>query len=302
MQVPLDPDPRLNPFYVVRAFMRAGGLIRFMPPPRALLEESRSGDCCTKRTSIRPSCAFALHIRRRDRQILSCQTGFGKDRWENLGVKRPSGSETVTPPGRADELLAPFLPDAPSDPELFGRFLPGPDHESQMTRYSIPFQGIRITSVLDDRTFRVSESILTGNPDQPFLAVYIGGLDSVEHAFWQYRFPEDFSRDRPAQPDVERLGPVLDRYVTYIDRRLQRLLALYASTPNVLIVSDHGHGPAVTVASWRGAHQGRYFHSAGPSVTLRQEKIDVSYYDVLPTIAWLKGFRSRSATGRSLLP
>ena len=37
MQVPLDPDPRLNPFYVVRAGLRASRLIRYMPPPRALL-------------------------------------------------------------------------------------------------------------------------------------------------------------------------------------------------------------------------------------------------------------------------
>ena len=37
MQVPLDPDPRLNPFYVVRSGLRASGLIRFAPPPRALL-------------------------------------------------------------------------------------------------------------------------------------------------------------------------------------------------------------------------------------------------------------------------
>jgi predicted AlkP superfamily phosphohydrolase/phosphomutase len=84
---------------------------------------------------------------------------------------------------------------------------------------------------------------------------------------------------------------------------LQRLLALYASTPNVLIVSDHGHGAATIVTSWRGWHTKEgILLAAGPSVPQRDERIDISYYDILPTIAWLKGFRSQSSAGRSVLP
>jgi Type I phosphodiesterase / nucleotide pyrophosphatase len=303
MQVPLDPDPRLNPFYVVRAFLRAGGLIRFMPPPRALLRGKPVWQLLHEAHVDAAVVRFRFTYPPEGQASVVVSDWVGKDQWENLGVKRPSGSETVTPSSRADELLAPFLPEAPSDPELFGKLLPGPEPRKPDDALLDPIQELRIASDIDDRTFRVSESILARNPHQPFLAVYIGGLDSVEHAFWQYRFPEDYSRNKPAPQDVERLGPVLDRYVSYVDRRLQRLLSLYASTPNVLIVSDHGHGAAVTVASWRGWHTKEgIFIAAGPSVPARQERIDVSYYDVLPTIAWLQGFRSRSATGRSLVP
>jgi hypothetical protein len=75
---------------------------------------------------------------------------------------------------------------------------------------SDPIQELEIASDIDARTFDVSEQIITAHPREPFMAVYIGGLDTMQHAFWQYRFPEDFGRDRPATSDVERFGPMLD--------------------------------------------------------------------------------------------
>ena len=216
----------------------------------------------------------------------------------------PPAADTVTPENRADELLSPFRSEAPSDPELFDRLLPGPVPQKPADALLDPIKELRIASDIDDRTFAVSETILRKNPRQSFLAVYIGGLDSVEHAFWQYRFPEDYPDAPPAKHDIERLGPVVDRYVRYFDRRLQRLLDLYATAPNVLIVSDHGHGRATTIAGWRGWHTKEgIFVAAGPSVPQRAGRIDVSYYDVVPTVAWLKGFRHpQSLTGRAVLP
>jgi hypothetical protein len=303
MQVPLASDPRLNPFYVVRAGLRASRLIRFTPPPRALLRGKPIWQLLHEARVDTAVVRFRFTYPPHGQAGVVVSDWVGKDQWENLGVQRQAGPDTVTPASRADELLRPFSSEAPSDPELFGRLLPGPTPRKPDDALLDPIQELRIASDIDDRTFRVSEAILTRNPNQSFLAVYIGGLDSVEHAFWQYRFPEDFPRDTPAQQDVERLGPVLNRYVSYFDRRLQRLLALYASTPNVLIVSDHGHGPATFVTSWRGWHTREgILLAAGPSVPRREERIDVSYYDVLPTIAWLKGFRSQSPAGRSVLP
>ena len=228
----------------------------------------------------------------------------GRDQWENLGVERPTGEETVTPANRADELLAPFRSEAPLDPELFGKLLPGSAPQKPADALLDPIKELRIASDIDDRTFAVSETILKKNPRQSFLAVYIGGLDSVEHAFWQYRFPEDYPDDPPAKHDIERLGPVVDRYVRYFDRRLQRLLDLYATPPNVLIVSDHGHGRATTIAGWRGWHTKEgILLAAGPSVPHRAGRIHVSYYDVLPTVVRLKGFHyPQSLGGRSVVP
>ena len=304
MQVPLDPDPRLNPFYVVRSGLRASGFIRFTPPPRALLRGKPIWQLLHEARVDTAVVRFRFTYPLRGQAAVGVSDWVGRDQWENLGVKRPTGEDTVTPGNRADELLSPFRPEEASDPGLFGQLLPGPVPPKPGDALLDPIKELRIASDIDDRTFVVSETILKKNPRQSFLAVYIGGLDSVEHAFWQYRFPEDYPDDPPAKHDIERLGPVIDRYVRYFDRRLQRLLDLYATAPNVLIVSDHGHGRATTIAGWRGWHtKEAILVASGPSVPQRPERMNVSYYDVVPTIARLKGFRHpKSLTGRSVIP
>ena len=126
------------------------------------------------------------------------------------------------------------------------------------------------------------------------MAVYFDGFDWVAHAFWPYRFPEDYTeKKRPRPQDAARLGPVLDRYLRYFDRQLGRLLEQYATRPNVLIISDHGHGPTTLYAFWPGFHAKEgLFLLAGPDVPHRSEHISVSYYDILPTILDLKGFET----------
>jgi hypothetical protein len=291
-QIPLDPDTSLYPFYSVRSLLKASGVLRFTPPPRRLLRGKPIWQLLHEGGVETAVVRFRFTYPPQGQAGIVVSDWVGKDQWENLGVRRLADSATVTPPNRADELLAPFRSAAPSDPALFARLLPGPPPERPRDSLLDPIEELRIASDIDDRTFNVSESILSRRPNQSFLAVYIGGLDSVEHAFWPYRFPEDFPRDPPAKEDVERLGPVVDRYVRYVDERLRRLLALYDNAPNVLIVSDHGHGAADGLRSWRGWHtrDGIYL-AAGPSVPRRPERTAVSYYDVLPAIARMKGFR-----------
>ena len=81
--------------------------------------------------------------------------------------------------------------------------LPGPVPSIPADGLSDPSAVLRIASDIDARTFAASESLVRRNPRQPFLAVYIGGLDSVEHALWQYRFPGDF----PTHPPASRITP-----------------------------------------------------------------------------------------------
>jgi arylsulfatase A-like enzyme len=81
----------------------------------------------------------------------------------------------------------------------------------------------------------------------------------------------------------------MDRYVRYLDARLGRLLALYRTEPNVLIVSDHGHGATTISSGWRGWHSTPgLFLLSGPQVPSSPEHIRVSYYDVVPTVLQLK--------------
>jgi hypothetical protein len=303
MQVPITRDLFLNPVFVMRAGLVAADLVRFSPPPRALLPAKPVWQLLHEAGVDAAVVRFRFTYPPQGQANVVVSDWAGRDQWESLGVRRDVGADAVTPANRADELLAPFRSEGPSDTRLFESLLPGPEPAKPADALLDPIHELRLASDIDDRTFRVSESILKANPNQEFLAVYIGGVDSVEHAFWPYRFPGEFPINPPARRDVERLGPVLDRYVQYFDRRVKGLIDLYGAPPNVLIVSDHGQGASTSATSWRGWHtKDGMFIAAGPSVPHRSERIAVSYYDILPTIVGLKGFRPPAALqGRSVL-
>jgi len=125
----------------------------------------------------------------------------------------------------------------------------------------------------------------------------------VSHAFWHYRFPEDYPDDPPSPADVSRLGPVVDRYLEHVDRRIGELIASFPTPPNVLIVSDHGMQASQAVKLWKAWHS-RFgmFVVAGPDVQPQHQLIDVSYLDVVPTILELLEFeRPADLRGRSVL-
>ncbi|HXE81063.1 MAG TPA: alkaline phosphatase family protein [Vicinamibacterales bacterium] len=301
-QVPIQSTPILNPFYTVRAAYRAGGIIRYTPPPRPLLRGIPVWQLLHRAGVDTAVVRWRFTFPPEGQAGIVVSDFVGNDQWEEMGVRRPDGRTAVAPAELADRLLAPFETDGPSDPALFSRLLPGPRPAKPADALGDPIVELELASDIDDRTFEAAESILRMKPRLGFAAVYIGGLDSVEHAFWQYRFPEDYANP-PAQADIERLGPVLDRYVQYFDARLARLLALYEREPNVVIVSDHGQGASTTSSKWRGWHTKEgIFIAAGPSVPHRAGRIDVSYYDVLPTLVALKGFSTPEALpGRSVV-
>jgi predicted AlkP superfamily phosphohydrolase/phosphomutase len=195
----------------------------------------------------------------------------------------------VAPRELARELLAPFTDDEGFGETLISELLPGPQGPRPADAAHDPVLALRWAADIDRRTLDVSEVILKKDPKRSVLAIYLDGFDLIAHAFWQYRFPEDFHDNKPAPADVERLKPVIDRYVQYLDARVGRLLALYATKPDVLIVSDHGHGPTTIDSSWRGWHWSPgMFLMGGPQVPYRANRVRVSYYDVLPTVLDLK--------------
>ena len=137
----------------------------------------------------------------------------------------------------------------------------------------------------------------------PALAVYLPGFDKVCHAFWQYRFPEDYGQMRPAAEDSAELGPVVDRYLAFVDRTLGRLIAAYGQAPNVIVLSDHGFEANLTHPMWRGWHSARgILIAAGPSFPHRDAPLVVSYYDIVPTVTDVMGFAAPAGMrGSSLL-
>ena len=301
-QVPLTSGLALNPIYAVRSLLAGWGLIRFAPPPRALLNGTPAWELLHRAGVDSAVVRFRFTYPPEGQAHVLVSDWIGDDQWTEMGIRR-SAADAVTPRDRAEELIALFSPDAPSDGALVADILPGPKPPQPADMKKDPIAELRLSLDIDGRTFEAAEAIVKSNQRQPFLAVYIGGLDSVEHAFWQYSFPEDFPADPPARQDVARLGHVLGRYVEYVDRRLSRLLSRYKTAPNVLIVSDHGMGPTTISSDFRGWHAKEgIFLLAGPSVPRDNSSRQVSYYDVLPTILQLKQFEKPEALrGKSVL-
>jgi predicted AlkP superfamily phosphohydrolase/phosphomutase len=303
-QAPFSSSLRLNPVYSIRSLLLAGGIISYTPPPRPLLKGKPIWQLLHEAGVRSAVVRFRFTYPPQGQADIVVSDWVGNDQWERMGVQRRQDVEAIIPHEQADQLLTPFRSREPADPALFGRLLPGSRPRKPADARLDPITELEIASDVDTRTLNVSESILRTDPTLPFLAIYIGGLDSVQHGFWQYRFPDDFENHPPARSDIERLGPVPDNYVRYLDERLNRLLALYAREPNVVIVSDHGFGPTTIPSNWRGWHAREgIFIAAGPSVPHRTKPVSVSYYDVVPTIARLKGFREPDVVhGRALVP
>ena len=302
-QAPLFSILRLLPFYSVRSILVESGLITLMPPPRQLLKAKPVWQLLHEAGVRTAVVRFRFTYPPKGQADVVVSDWVGQDQWEGLNVRREPATTPVVPADRADELLSPFYSPTPPDPGLAARLLPGPRPDKPNDVVLDPIRELEIASDIDSRTFAVSEAILKRDPGLPFLAMYIGGLDSVQHAFWQYRFPDDFRTSPPAPADIKRLGTVPDAYVRYLDERLQALLELYTTEPNVVILSDHGFGPTYFNSPWRGWHSDEgIFIASGPSIDEISRSVRVSYYDVVPTIVRLKGFRPPNGlSGRSVL-
>jgi arylsulfatase A-like enzyme len=96
----------------------------------------------------------------------------------------------------------------------------------------------------------------------------------------------------PAPADVEQLGPVIDRYMMWLDQQVGELVAAFSTPPNVLIVSDHGEGATNSFALWRGWHTAEgIFIVSGPGVPRTPGRIVAQYTDVVPTMLQLLNLR-----------
>lgn len=300
-QVALFASLKLNAIYTARQYLRDAGVISFVRPPRALLRGKPVWQLLHEAGVNSAVLRFPFTYPPSGQAEIVVSDWVGRDAWEDMGVQHRTTSDAVTPPELANQLLAPFQPDA-GDPHLFERLVGERAPRKPADAVLDPFEYLRASADVDERMFEVSSVVLKRNPKQPFLAIYVGGLDSAEHAFWQYRFPEEYAANPPAEEDVKRFAPVIDRYVKFIDERLRVLLTMYQEEPNIVIVSDHGQGASQIPAGWRGWHtKDGVFLAAGPSVPTRTEPVKMSYYDVLPTLVSLEGFTAPAGlTGRPL--
>lgn len=223
------------------------------------------------------------------------------DIWKLAGVTAGNAGSVVEPAAEAAKWRQWFSADHPIDVSSLRAILPRLDWPKPPDSVLNPVDQLRESWDLTMRVFGATDQIVTDHRELQVVMMYIGSLDTVLHTFWQYRFPEDFPEDPPRREDVDALGGVIDRYAELVDAQIGALLRSFETRPNVLIVSDHGHGPDRDSTLFRGFHTATgIFVASGPDIPHRADPLTVSYYDVTPTILDLEGFEiPASLSGRS---
>ncbi len=228
----------------------------------------------------------------------------GRDEWSLLDeAARESSPALVYPPAQRDELLAFFSTEVAPPAQAFERTAPAADRPPHDFVAIDPREALRRAVDIDERTLDAAEYLVSSRPDLSVVAVYAGGFDTICHAFWPYRFPSHYA-DPPVPADVENFGPVIDRYLEYLDEHLGRIIARFSKPPNVIIVSDHGFAADLTRPLWKAWHaeRGGVFIAAGPSIPGRSARIPVRYFDVAPTVMDVLGYSDfRTGYGESIL-
>ncbi|MBI5184709.1 MAG: alkaline phosphatase family protein [Nitrospinae bacterium] len=150
-----------------------------------------------------------------------------------------------------------------------------------------------------DESFRRSglHALKKFQPD--LFAVFLAGVDAVEHHFWKFMEPGKF----PGVPSelAERYGKAIENYYIYLDEVLGEFLGFYSSGDRVIILSDHGHGPNVDYGTNRASGYWKIAsgtHEHGPDGILllsgpefREGAVisGASVLDITPTLLALHG-------------
>jgi len=125
-----------------------------------------------------------------------------------------------------------------------------------------------------------------------FAAVYLRGVDFVQHFFWQYSDPEPF--ESVTEADIAAYGPVIDNYYVYTDALLGELLDSCGEDVNVLIVSDHGFKARLDLDPGRPRLTGTHDYdgvliAAGPEIARAGRIEGATIFDVTPTALAIMG-------------
>jgi hypothetical protein len=193
--------------------------------------------------------------------------------------------------------------------EAFGNFKFDPNYK-RYDRSDLRFQQNRIVDeplrwgyLRDGIYTRVSQVFLPIY--RPTLsAVYLRGVDFVQHFFWKYSDPAPFGGVPPAE--IAAYGDVIANYYVYTDQLLSRLLKALGDNVNVIIVSDHGFQPRTDPDPNRpqltGAHEIEgVFIAAGPAFRKMGHYEGATILDVTPTALAVMGLpRAEDMDGRVL--
>ena len=122
-----------------------------------------------------------------------------------------------------------------------------------------------------------------------FFALYLNGLDPIEHMYLPYYFPEE-QNGFLLPENIARLKDLVPEYYVFLDETLGQILSAFDSNTTIIVVSDHGFNHASKPG-------GIYEHSKAPpgvfimagNDTKHGETINASVKDITPTILALFG-------------
>ncbi|TMA32152.1 MAG: alkaline phosphatase family protein, partial [Deltaproteobacteria bacterium] len=300
---PTDVDLLLDPFFLLEFTLADWGVIHLRHPRRRALHSPPVWELLSRAGIETGVIRFDFTYPAEGEAEFIVSSWAGRDTWQLARAGPARGQDIASAAARRAGLLEPFSDDEPPDARLLAELLPRFERPAPADAVVNPFSVLRIAAENERRTLEAAERLIHVRPALPFLAVYVPGFDKVCHAFWQYRFPEAYGDRRPAAEDIAELGPVVDRYLAFVDRSLGHLIAAYGEMPNVIVVSDHGFEANTTHPMWRGWHSARGIAiAAGPSFGHRDAPLPVSYYDVVPTVMDVMGFAAPDGMrGSSLL-
>ena len=127
------------------------------------------------------------------------------------------------------------------------------------------------------------------------LAVYLSGLDGVEHYAWKYWEPEGFE---VPDEELDRYRELIPDYYAFVDSLVGKMIELAEDDTYVVVVSDHGFRaispelrevtpPGISGAHWDGPPG--IFLMVGPHVRRDVTLQGVGVLDVTPTVLYALG-------------
>ena len=227
----------------------------------------------------------------------------GKGVWKGRLVPELEGQ--VHPRELEADLLS-IVPEAEADldPLVERIFGPLPSGLDQVARRYL--EQSRWAFRADALYHRIGLSLLREQPAPALFAIYFGGADVVGHRFWRYLEPSAYAHP-PAERDVAALSEIIPKYYAYLDSIVGDIVAAAGSDATVIVLSDHGMGPANRRSAYRrdtlsGGHlhaPPAFFVASGPRIAAPDTIVPAgsangiaslgTIFDVAPTVLAILG-------------
>ncbi|NIR52147.1 sulfatase-like hydrolase/transferase [candidate division KSB1 bacterium] len=127
-------------------------------------------------------------------------------------------------------------------------------------------------------------------PPQVF-AVYLKGIDPVQHAFWRWAKPEKFA-DVDSQ-NLSRFKDTIQNYYIHTDKIIGKFLERIDENTIVMVVSDHGFESTPDDGFWKSGGHGKAPEGvvilSGPKIKQNRRLETASVLDMTPTMLYALG-------------